>query len=323
MLYMNVIIYHHNTQGLANDGLIIQESMMKMGYTCEIVSYPEEALYDDKYSLNITKVYDLVIFIEHIQINILSQHYALKAKIIFYPNIEWLNKRDAKLCQTKFIHYIYCKTYQSFDILKNIYENKVFYTGFTSLDRYKILPQKYECLHIKGQSKYKNSDIVLGSWMKHPEWPTLHFICRNDVNLQRPIEIRENIILYQYYVTEEELIEIMNRSLIHISPSLSEGFGHYINEGRSCGACVITTDGEPMNEVITPETGYLIPSDSTFEINYGKGYRLNEETFTKYMMEIFENSYETLKHKGHMARLEYKCDKILFNKRLKTKIKYL
>ena len=50
----------------------------------------------------------------------------------------------------------------------------------------------------------------------------------------------------------------MNTYTFHICPSLCEGFGHYISEGLSCGAVVITNNCAPMNELVNCNNGILI-----------------------------------------------------------------
>jgi len=52
---------------------------------------------------------------------------------------------------------------------------------------------------------------------------------------------RLNDLDYAYY---------REKAGFYICPSLMEGFGHYINEGRCNSSVTITTDAPPMNELI-------------------------------------------------------------------------
>jgi glycosyltransferase involved in cell wall biosynthesis len=47
---------------------------------------------------------------------------------------------------------------------------------------------------------------------------------------------------------------------LHVCPSVREGFGHYLNEARAVGALVVTVDHPPMNELIRPGMGLLVPT---------------------------------------------------------------
>ncbi|GMF50113.1 unnamed protein product [Phytophthora fragariaefolia] len=52
---------------------------------------------------------------------------------------------------------------------------------------------------------------------------------------------------------------IMAESSFFLCPSSMEGYGHYINQARSSGGVIITTDAHPMNELIpAPEGGIFV-----------------------------------------------------------------
>jgi glycosyltransferase involved in cell wall biosynthesis len=59
------------------------------------------------------------------------------------------------------------------------------------------------------------------------------------------------------------LRDMQGSAFMHVCPSVREGFGHYINEGRAVGALVVTTDHPPMNELVQPQTGLLVPTEFT------------------------------------------------------------
>ena len=67
-----------------------------------------------------------------------------------------------------------------------------------------------------------------------------------------------NINYFAKYVDDDELRLVQNRHGVHLCPSEAEGFGHTLVEAMSCGAVVITTDGPPMNEMVTPDRGALV-----------------------------------------------------------------
>src|SRR5206468_4109481 len=58
-----------------------------------------------------------------------------------------------------------------------------------------------------------------------------------------------NIRIINDRISDDDLLNLMNRCAIHVCPSITEGFGHTIHEALSCAAVLITTDAPPMNEL--------------------------------------------------------------------------
>jgi hypothetical protein len=306
-------ICHHDTVGLQNDYKILKESLKN--FKTNEISYPEIA-YVRNYKVKLETV-EMNIFLEHIYANIIQ--YAKHN--VFIPNLEWLNKYDESLIDK--IDMILCKTKQGYEILSKKYQNKVKYIGFTSLNRdiSQICPMYNKCVHVKGISKYKNTQMLLDLYMKHPEWPVLYIVnygienTNGYIRIDTPVKIKENIILYQNFLDEESLKKLMNLCGIHLCCSFSEGFGHYINEGRSVGAAVVTTDGAPMNEMVNE---LLISYDEEVSIMNGYGYKIDAEIMEKQLGKIFEKSQEEMESIGKMNKEQYKISTKKFQEKINS-----
>lgn len=128
-------------------------------------------------------------------------------------------------------------------------------------------------LHVAGKSRCKQTRAVMDAWAQHPDWPPLHVVCNpafigkdirpylatyddtkqnksNPDSTGVPLEHWPNIIMYTQRLSERTLRKLQMSIPFHICPSETEGWGHAINESRSCAAIVITTDGPPMNELV-------------------------------------------------------------------------
>jgi glycosyltransferase involved in cell wall biosynthesis len=67
-----------------------------------------------------------------------------------------------------------------------------------------------------------------------------------------------NVTWHRDYVPQAELQHLQNAIAFHLCPSRTEGYGHYLAEALGTGAVTVTTDAEPMNELVTPERGVLV-----------------------------------------------------------------
>ena len=116
------------------------------------------------------------------------------------------------------------------------------------------------------------TERVLNLWARHPEWPRLTLSSRlipPEVNLP-------NVRLMRDFVSAEEIIRLQNEHLFHLCVTPVEGFGHKLNEGLSCGAIVLATDGPPMNEIVQPDRGLLVKWNRTNPMRMGTEYHFDE-----------------------------------------------
>ena len=101
---------------------------------------------------------------------------------------------------------------------------------------------------------------------------------------------------------EEALQTLQNEHGVHLCPSLSEGWGHYIVEAMSCGALTITTDGPPMNELVTPDRGLLIPSDRSEPRHLGTNWIVSVADLEAVIQRSLALTDHEKQHLGNAAR---------------------
>lgn len=195
--------------------------------------------------------YDFVLMEEHIITAFLDD----APRCVLLPHPEWFLPRDLQALGR--IDLVLAKTHEAERVFA-AQGCRALCIGFTSEDRRETsVPRERAFFHLAGSSRTKNTEPLLALWRRHPEWPRLTVV-------QHPKEARSgaaaaNIDHRIGYLDEAELKRLQNTHRFHLCPSETEGFGHYIVEAMSVGAVVITLDGPPMNEMITPERGVLVP----------------------------------------------------------------
>lgn len=292
-MYINIIFEESN--GLIHDASVLSSLLLRQGHIIQ---------------LNSSEVHcSLGIFLEHITP---SQLYTAD-RFLFFPNLEWITLDDLHWINDPRISKICCKTLDTFQKLSQLSEKCV----FTSMDSLPVFPcdssKKFEFIHVKGTSMFKNSQLVFDVWRRHPEWPMLHLIYESVISIQSPI-ILDNITLYQHKMDKDKLDQLMHTCAFHICCSECEGFGHYINEARSCGAHIITTDAPPMNELVTTDFGTLITPHSQRTIQLlGLGYSISEKSFEDAVNNLIKaNHLPNLPHSQNF----YKQNKLFFEKKM-------
>ena len=190
------------------------------------------------------------------------------------PNPEWCLPTDVALLPR--VDAILAKT----AVAERIFTAcgcKVARIGFTSDDRLDAgVPRVRAFFHLAGRSGNKGTARLIELWRRHPEWPTLTVVQSRYTAkpIQPPVA---NIDHRIDYLDDAELRRLQNAHWFHLCPSETEGFGHYIVEAASVGSVVVTTDGEPMNELISPERGVLVAAGRTGTQHLAATYFFSDE----------------------------------------------
>jgi hypothetical protein len=178
---------------------------------------------------------------------------------LLMPNPEWfLPKWQGWLPR---FERVLCKTHHAEGIFAAL-GCRTIYTGFTSEDRLDAsIPREDAFFHLAGRSSAKGTAVLLATWRQHPEWPRLTVVQHPKVaTVAAPCA---NIDHRIDYLDDAELRRLQNLHRFHLCPSEAEGFGHYLMEALGIGAVVLATDSAPMNELVTPGRGLLVPVAGT------------------------------------------------------------
>ena len=139
------------------------------------------------------------------------------------------------------------------------------YTKFSSTDRFGSQPRGSSAdysrfLHVAGQSPLKQTREVLDAWHAHPEWPLLTIVHRG--TSAGPGTLAAKLRAYRggaggqrakrgaqpgpanvrlvHDVSTGALTRLQSSIGVHLCPSVTEGYGHYINE--ACELRIPTRD---------------------------------------------------------------------------------
>ena len=247
------------------------------------------------------------------------EYLATARRNVLLPHPEWFDERDRAWLPRLDRAFVLTRH------AKPIFESlglRAEYTGFTSEDRREVsIPRERAFFHLAGRSANKGTATLLATWRRHPEWPRL-------MVLQSPRSAGEvvrtaNIGYRVDYIPDDELRRIQNAHRFHLCPSETEGFGHYLVEAMGIGAVVATLDAPPMNEMITPARGALIPYSRTGRQSLATTYFYDEAALESVIERLLATSDAELERMGAAARACFEDNDRAFRTRIAESIRAL
>jgi len=171
--------------------------------------------------------------------------------------------------------------------------------------------------HLAGESVYKSTDLIIISWLNIKNKHGKHLVmscfgqCKGSLKtdsykskykeevylgVKRWVFPEDSMTVYVERMPDAVYRNVLETAGFYLCPSRTEGYGMYIDDARSRGAVILTTDNWPMNELVTPENGFLV--------------KWVRATGTSYM---FGSKLKHLKVKIDRADLQVKLEELLEN----------
>lgn len=297
------IVGEINNKGLSRDIDILKREIQSLGHSVDSADYYQ--LRKKKPGDQAVDVADIQIIVQDISENVLF----FGKKNYFIPNPEFC---AATLQLLRKVDLILARTHEVERIFSAL-NLPVFFLGFISQDRKVEGVEKNfgQFMHIKGSSPMKGTEELLKGW--HKSFPKLILIDHKPSSKKVP----KNVQLIPFFLEDDILRNLQNVSGVHLCPSKTEGFGHYLVEAMSAGSAVITVDAPPMNEFITDQD-FLIPPARHYVQNYAKVYSISAEDVTRTMKRVLAMDPIRLKEQGAANRERFESMLKEFRLNIKT-----
>ncbi|MDR0184284.1 glycosyltransferase [Lysobacter arvi] len=233
---------------------------------------------------------------------------------LLMPNPEWFRPSWEPLLPR--FDRVLCKSWHAVELFQRL-GCATTYTGFTSEDRLdRAVPRERAFFHLAGRSSAKGTRVVLDAWDRHPEWPRLTVVqCARKARVRNAAA---NVDHRVGHLGDAELRRLQNAHRFHLCPSEAEGFGHYIAEAMSVEAVVLATDAAPMNELITPACGLLLPSRPGERLGLDVRHHVSVEALEQAVTQALAMDEATCARLGEQARARYVDNDRAFRMRLRA-----
>jgi len=270
--------------------------------------------------------FDFLFLLEHAHGNPPFLDRAFARRVVYVPNVEWIGPLDLQIIASGSIDVVLLKTRYSGVVFSSLegsdrIRNGQLFIGWTSPDV--GLPADGErfwdqCLHVCGTAKQRNTDAIVSTWMHRPDLPDMTIVAATEMGFDAsmPLRAADNLRFLIQALSDENLRLLQRGSGIHVCPSITEGFGHALNEARAAAAILITTHAAPMDEMVEDgSSGILIPvrQENKVRFQLAPGFRVTPEDLEQSVRRALALTPEQRRQMGLRARKLYEDGRAQFH----------
>jgi len=289
-----LVVFKSNHYGLTRDAELLVAAMRAAGVKVEVAGISDRPIMERIRGIRRARR------IVHLE-RVFPQWISAAGINMLVPNQERFPKRHSG--RLRKVDTILAKTDEACRVFANS-GVPVKRLGFTSQDRFdpSVHRDWNRFLHLAGGSTLKGTEDVLALWARHPEWPELVLVQKQ---ANAPNSAAANVRLVTGYAADAELRRYQNECGIHLCPSRSEGWGHNLVEGLSCGAVVLTTDAPPMNEHVRAGLGVMVQADRAEPRHMGTNHFVAIDQLEAAIRGLIAMPLEAKQNMGALARQRY------------------
>lgn len=236
----------------------------------------------------------------------------LYEKRALLPNPEWLDPRDIE-SKGSLIDVVLHKTRFSISCLRPRFPHAAHhFLGFTSPDPGKTVQGYTAFSHFRGQARTRHTQLLVNIWQRRPDLPQLMLQAYGpdiSIRLGRWLTNGNISAMLDFNKSDREFFSDLSIGGIHLCTSGTEGFGHYINESRAMSALLLTLDAPPMNELVTADTGILIPATDSAPLMAGTNFTTTEPLIEDAIDRALALSVRDRQELGRAARRAFEIER--------------
>lgn len=326
MTDIRIAIVHDPTPGLRADAEVLRAALDAALPGCSIRcwSLPDRS-WADHDGPAVTaghRPFDLLFCLEHLYDAPGFFTPDVTRHVIFVPNMDWLRREDEAVLQSDRVDTVLFKTAHAERLFVahglDRLVRRIAGTGWTSPDIAcgEKVPRDHDSfLHIRGASPHKNTAALIELWLRRPDFPHLTVVAtpRSELEVPVPLIAAPNLTLLQRHLSPAELRRLQMACGVHLCPSITEGFGHTLNEARACAAVLLTVDGPPMNEFAGTGQGVLSAVRSRTAFNRGEASHSGPEELEAAVLQVLALDGPARRRMGRRARHGYEEDRRRFH----------
>lgn len=253
-------------------------------------------------------------------------------KNIWLPNPEWTYK--TWIPYISMVDEVWVKTHEAETIFKQ-YTDKVYFTGWTSMDKAYLAERDKKNYHKAivpvGKNIYRHPKPIFQAYLKlkhdypeeYKEAPELYIVHSPDhIGITVPEEIAPKVHLISKVLSDTEYNDLLKECGLCICMSLSEGFGHAVNEAMSAGCNLILSPISPFKDNLYRSLDVYVEALEIAEQPdcLGKLVDVNTDSLEKKLREYIAKPFKAKKELSKYTRGIYEGNHSQWIERMKDQL---